>query len=415
MINFLKTTRNCGINDFCTDIGVKKTFRYFGYLLFFLKIIIPLLLIVMATIDIFKAITTPSPDEEFKKSIFSIIKRIVAGLLIFFAPTIIYFVIDSIYSFEKIQDCASCLFKPFICDLSKIEKCEIKVKNIKIDNCKSGSLELTQGDFQKLYPKFTPADANNTSIKWKTNKKSIVSVDQLGYITAKKKGNVTITVSLKNDTSIKAKCKIKVSDRPKYDSKGDESSSSGVTSSKVGNYTYYNQCSAEYKGTGAFCNSDPCSVGCGAFALTMVIANLSKPNVTPSDVMEWLCNNGHYGGAMGEDFFDTTKAKSKKLQEHYNLKTTNINGGTGYPSAKTLKKMGNKLKKGEMLICVVPYHFIVLAGDSSGNVTVLDPGNVFNNKTYTSVESAYKAIYNFWYQKNGNKYSGSVWSYKKAN
>lgn len=42
--------------------------------------------------------------------------------------------------------------------------------------------------------KLTPISATNIKVSFKSNKASVVSIDKAGRLTAKKKGNVTITV-----------------------------------------------------------------------------------------------------------------------------------------------------------------------------------------------------------------------------
>ncbi len=414
MINFLKTTQNCGIGEFCTDIGVKKTFRYIGYLLFFLEIIIPLIIIIMATVDLFKALTSQNPDESFKKTFITILLRIISGILIFFVSSILSLVVNSIDNFKKISDCASCLFKPFSdCDTSNVVKCEKNVKSIKINECKDNSIELYQGTSKHFSVSYNPSDATNIGIIFKSSDESRATINSNGYIMIKKAGNVKITATLKDDDSINASCNLKILERLPSNSGGDESSSTGQTKSNVGNYTYYNQCDASYRGTQAFCGSDPCTYACGAFSLTMVIANLKDDSVTPNNVMNFVCNNGHHGGPMDTSFFDNSNKNSQLLQKNYGILEEDVNGPTGRPSSSTFNNMKKRLKNGEMLICLVPFHFIVLVGDTNGNVTVLDPGNQYNNKTYQSVESAYNSVYDYWYNQNGNQWSGNVWAYKR--
>lgn len=51
-------------------------------------IVVPIVMIVLGTIDLFKAVTA-SKDEEIKKKQQTLIKRIIAGILVFLVPTIV--------------------------------------------------------------------------------------------------------------------------------------------------------------------------------------------------------------------------------------------------------------------------------------------------------------------------------------
>lgn len=51
-------------------------------------IAVPIVMIVLGSIDLFKAVTS-SKDEEIKKKQQTLIKRIIAGVLVFLVPTIV--------------------------------------------------------------------------------------------------------------------------------------------------------------------------------------------------------------------------------------------------------------------------------------------------------------------------------------
>ena len=51
-------------------------------------IAVPIVMIVLGTIDLFKAVTS-SKDDEIKKKQQTLIKRIIAGVIVFLVPTIV--------------------------------------------------------------------------------------------------------------------------------------------------------------------------------------------------------------------------------------------------------------------------------------------------------------------------------------
>lgn len=102
--------------DLCSQNGVKHVLHVVGYLLFAAKIAVPLLLVVMGTMDFAKALTD-SDDKGTKDALAKLIKRIIAGVIIFFIPTIFNFTFslidDVVNNQSKFTQCSDCLFTPF--------------------------------------------------------------------------------------------------------------------------------------------------------------------------------------------------------------------------------------------------------------------------------------------------------------
>ena len=77
----------------CETEGVLRTFKIINISLTIIKIIVPLLIIIMGMVDLFKVVTA-GQDEEMKKSINILVKRIIAGLVIFMLPSIMNAIFD---------------------------------------------------------------------------------------------------------------------------------------------------------------------------------------------------------------------------------------------------------------------------------------------------------------------------------
>lgn len=102
-----------GKGDFCKNTA--NIWQFVGYFLFWFKIIIPLLIIILGMVDLGKAVVAQK-DDEIKKATSSIIKRIVIGIVIFFIPTLIYmfFGLVGVNNDDKsVEKCYKCLLKPF--------------------------------------------------------------------------------------------------------------------------------------------------------------------------------------------------------------------------------------------------------------------------------------------------------------
>lgn len=103
---------------FCEESGVQTTFQIVGYLLFAAKIVVPLLLIILGSIDFAKA-TISSDDKAPKEALMSFIRRVLIAVIIFFIPTILNFLLSLVYgateafSDDSFESCTDCLFDPF--------------------------------------------------------------------------------------------------------------------------------------------------------------------------------------------------------------------------------------------------------------------------------------------------------------
>lgn len=108
------------VNNFCNG-PVQGVFTTIGWVFFILKIVIPIILIVMGSVDLAKAVVA-SKDDEIKKAVGSLVKRAVLGILIFFIPTILSFVVEliggnNIYDEESgtFGRCTYCMLNPSDC------------------------------------------------------------------------------------------------------------------------------------------------------------------------------------------------------------------------------------------------------------------------------------------------------------
>ena len=105
--------------NFCEESGVQRDFQILGYALFILKILIPIIIIIFGIIDFAKAIIA-SDDSAIKKSTTTLIKRVIAGVIIFLIPTIVYFAFELIDSYSSDDStyykCINCMTNPTKCN-----------------------------------------------------------------------------------------------------------------------------------------------------------------------------------------------------------------------------------------------------------------------------------------------------------
>jgi len=88
-----------------------------GYVLMVFKIVIPILIILFGMIDLGKAVVA-SKDDEIKKAAKSLLMRCIAGVVIFFIPTLVGFVFTLADGFNADGDysvCETCITNPSSC------------------------------------------------------------------------------------------------------------------------------------------------------------------------------------------------------------------------------------------------------------------------------------------------------------
>jgi len=86
LFNILETTTN-----FCEDPDMEKLIGFLGQILVIIKIAIPVILIVIGTITLVKAMIS-NESESTKKATTGLIKKACIGVVIFFVPTIVNFI-----------------------------------------------------------------------------------------------------------------------------------------------------------------------------------------------------------------------------------------------------------------------------------------------------------------------------------
>ena len=101
----------------CADFA--DTLKIGGVIIFFIKILLPLVIIVRSSIDLLSVVTSGN-SSEFGKKIKKLGTSLIAAILIFFVPTIVNVIFDVVTnirgvdsSMSDIEICQACLFEPF--------------------------------------------------------------------------------------------------------------------------------------------------------------------------------------------------------------------------------------------------------------------------------------------------------------
>lgn len=114
--------------DFCNEDFV-SIYELIGVVFKIVKYILPLIIIFFGTFDLYKSVVNLD-GNSIKKSLVSFLRRIGAGLLIFFLPSIIIFMFDAV---GLNQNDNSCIYN-CILDTKKCSSNQSKNNNLENGN-----------------------------------------------------------------------------------------------------------------------------------------------------------------------------------------------------------------------------------------------------------------------------------------
>lgn len=107
---------NFDLGTFCTE--AKDILTFVGWALTIFKVAIPFIIIAYGIMDLGKAVTA-SKDEEIKTAAKRLLFRAIAGICIFFVPTIVLWLFGTVNSFNdataggKFDVCENALLRPW--------------------------------------------------------------------------------------------------------------------------------------------------------------------------------------------------------------------------------------------------------------------------------------------------------------
>ncbi len=110
---------------FCAETW--SIWKLVGDILTIFKIVIPIIIIIMGAIDLGKAVVS-SKEDEIKKATGSLMRRFIAGIIIFFIPTIVSVVFNVLDNFGEIRKdytiCSTCVSTPSECRAVALDYCD---------------------------------------------------------------------------------------------------------------------------------------------------------------------------------------------------------------------------------------------------------------------------------------------------
>ncbi|MDD2409385.1 MAG: hypothetical protein PHD03_01535 [Bacilli bacterium] len=106
------------VSEFCTQAS--SILQFVGWVLTFFKIGIPLVIIAYGMVDFGKAVVA-SEDNEIKNQTRRLLYRALAGVVIFFIPTLVMWIFGAIseyndsYAKANFDMCKTCVLSPWDC------------------------------------------------------------------------------------------------------------------------------------------------------------------------------------------------------------------------------------------------------------------------------------------------------------
>ncbi len=110
---------NLNYSSLCANEGIKNAAEIVGYVVLLIKWLVPIILIVFGMIDFGKAVIS-SDEKALSKATSSLIKRIIAGVVVFFVPTLVMAIVNFIGFTKGIEDSS---------DFATCTKCVMDVLN----------------------------------------------------------------------------------------------------------------------------------------------------------------------------------------------------------------------------------------------------------------------------------------------
>ena len=102
------------LTNFCATSA--DVWQIVGYFLLIFKIVIPIIIIILGMLDLGKAVVA-SDEKAIQKSAKALLMRVLAGIAIFFVPTIVGLIFSLVGSFntdvkEPYRICRDCVVSP---------------------------------------------------------------------------------------------------------------------------------------------------------------------------------------------------------------------------------------------------------------------------------------------------------------
>lgn len=331
-----------------------------------LCIIGPIAVIIMATIDIAKAVMAQD-QSAVSRNVRRIPQKFIGLILIFLVPYILDFVIgiaDSDYEYAACFENANSEY---------VDAAYINIADSLVVNAEQNLSRLIYDDAKLAVNKVKDQELKETfTARLKEVDKKIKEEEKRKEEEKKKE----------------EEAKRKQSD----DGGGVKSGSSSGSVSNTLNLPYYNQCDSRWKSVKFGSSSSTiCSSGCGYSSLAMIASGLNNDgNINPKTVHAYI----HPGISPNKGAIEDAALYNQNMLNKYDMNAQVLfYRGSGLSKDAKLTKIRDALKANKAIEVLIPGHYVVFTPATNGEVVLLDPGNGSNNGTYT-LENLWNKFYN---------------------
>lgn len=117
--NFLLILEGGHIGDnVCAEENVMKALRLVGYLLLIARLMVPIIIIIMGTLDLYKSVTGGSSESMIKQGK-SLLIKVMIGVLIFVFPSFLNWLVLALTSNDNGNaQCVTCVLEPTKCEIT---------------------------------------------------------------------------------------------------------------------------------------------------------------------------------------------------------------------------------------------------------------------------------------------------------
>lgn len=360
-----------------------KAIVFIKILLVILQVMAPIILVIISSVDIIKAVTAGNQDE-IMKNVHKIPKRLLSLAVVYLVPIIINMSVTLAQDVSEYSECYKKATNENVI-IAYANKAESLVATAETDLTRNSLSDargyLTRLDDKELIDALTKRlDIVEASIKAKEKEDYEEYLEKLKKKYPKNNPDIYPSSPGNSDNPLKM--------------------------------PYYSQCDSRWY---CYQGYNSCRAACGYNSLAMIVAGLSKKsNITTLTIFKDYnlsgpgCNAN--GGFPTFEYPANSYANVNSVISKYGLKSDYVFGyGSGYSDSKKMDLIIAALKKGHAVEVNVPNHYIALAGiDSENKIYVLDPANQSKNGAYTRDQF----IQTFKYYNGGSELRAAFQFYK---
>ena len=353
------------------------------------QIMAPIVLIILSSIDIAKAVMAGNEDD-IMRHVRKFPKRLLSLSVIYFVPIIINFTVSLAQDISEYSECYANATEENVL-IAYQNKAEDLVATAEKQKTRK-SLSSARGYLSRL------------------------SDEELVNAFNERLNTVEAAIKAKEDEEKKSRIEKLKEDLAQFIQNAQSVASYGNSSGSIDNplgLPYYSQCDSRWP---CYQGYNSCRAACGYNSLAMVISGLTKDSkITTLTIFKDYnlsgpgCNAG--GGYDTFNYVNTySHGSTSDVVKKYNLKTQAVFGyGSGLSDSQKISKLKDSLRQNHAIILNVPNHYIVLAGiDKNQNIYVLDPANASNNGAYNDSNFINK----FKYYNGGSEFRAAYEYYK---